>query len=320
AVNQADRYKGTLEDETRLFYVAVTRAQKYLALTFSPGPNQLYRRRSAFFDHCAAQTWVATRPSLKAPPDKIEPRALHETRQVTISFSELKYLFECPYSFKLRFLYGFNPPIHEALGFGKGLHDALAEVHKKAIAGELLDQSDAEELVDRHLHVPFAYPELRQTLRTSAITAIKRYFAVHGDEIARTEHSEKQIQVHVAPGVTVDGRIDLIRRLDTDELSIVDFKSTERSQAEDVTRDQLHVYAVGYQELTGEDADLIEVLNLDEAGKNTREEVEDNLLRNVRNRIHDAGASIRDNDLPRLPLWGDSCERCDLAALCRDRP
>lgn len=40
--------------------------------------------------------------------------------RVTISFSELKYLFECPYSFKLRFLYGFNPPIHEALGYGKG--------------------------------------------------------------------------------------------------------------------------------------------------------------------------------------------------------
>ena len=56
------------------------------------------------------------------------------------------------------------------------------------------------------------------------------------------------------------------RRLDTDELSIVDFKSTDRAQAEDVTRGQLHVYAVGYEELTGEDADLIEVLNLDEAG------------------------------------------------------
>ncbi len=40
--------------------------------------------------------------------------------------------FECPYQFKLRFLYGFNPPLHEALGYGKSLHDALAEVHKRA--------------------------------------------------------------------------------------------------------------------------------------------------------------------------------------------
>jgi DNA helicase II / ATP-dependent DNA helicase PcrA len=239
---------------------------------------------------------------------------------VTISFSELKYLFDCPYSFKLRFLYGFNPPIHEALGFGKGLHDALAEVNKKAIGGELLDVSSAAELLARHLYTPFAYPELRATLHKSAIAAVERYFASHGAEILRTVHSEKQVQVHVAPGITVDGRIDLIRRLDTDELAIVDFKSSDRAQEEDVTRDQLHVYAVGYEELTGEDADLLEVLNLDEEGKSTREEVEPSLLAAVRQLIGDAGDALRSNNLPRLVSWGSTCDRCDLASLCRDKP
>ncbi len=320
SIDDADRYRGTVEDETRLFYVAVTRTQKYLAVTFSPGPNQLFRNRSPFFDHCADQTWVSTKPSTRPLPSRTEPRARHDTPQVTFSFSELKYLFECPYSFKLRFLYGFNPPLHEALGYGKGLHDALAEVHKKAVAGELLDESDAAELVARHLHTPFAYPELRSTLERSAVAAIRRYFATHGEDIPRTLHSEKQIQVHVAPGITVDGRIDLIRKLDTDELAIVDFKSTDRAQDEEVTRDQLHVYAVGYEELTGEDADLIEVLNLDEEGKSTREEVEESLLTNVRNRIREAGDALRTNNLPRLASWCSHCDRCDLAALCRDRP
>src|SRR5260370_24724388 len=63
AISDPDRYKGTLDDETRLFYVAVTRAQKYLFVSFSPGPNQLYRRRSAFFDHCAEQQSFSTRDS-----------------------------------------------------------------------------------------------------------------------------------------------------------------------------------------------------------------------------------------------------------------
>ncbi|MER3460912.1 MAG: mandelate racemase [candidate division GAL15 bacterium] len=43
-----------------------------------------------------------------------------------------------PLQFKLRILYGFNAPIHEALGYGKSLHDALAEVHARmdsALAG-----------------------------------------------------------------------------------------------------------------------------------------------------------------------------------------
>jgi DNA helicase-2/ATP-dependent DNA helicase PcrA len=320
AIASPDRYRGTMEDETRLFYVAVTRAQKYLFASYSPVPgNRLYGRRSAFFDHCARQAWFLTRDP-GAPASSLEPHAKREVANVTLSFSELKYLFECPYQFKLRFLYGFNPPLHEALGYGKGLHDALAEAHKRALDCDLLPATAAEDLVDRHLHAPYAYPELKSALRTAAIKAVGRYLSDHAADLERTVHSEKQIQVHVAPGVTVDGRIDLVRRLDTDELAIVDFKSTARAQDEDVTRDQLHVYAVGYQELTGERADLIEVLNLDEDGKTIREKVEDPLLAAVRGRIKDAGTSLRNNDLPRLPVWSEQCGKCDLAELCREIP
>lgn len=125
--------------------------------------------------------------------------------------------------------------------------------------------------------------------------------------------------MHVAPGITVDGRIDLVKRLATDEVSIVDFKSTGRAQAEDVTRDQLHVYALGYAELTGDGADLVEVLNLDEDGKNTREVIQDPLLADVRARIAGAGDALRRNDLPRLPVQSSQCKRCDLVGICRPR-
>jgi DNA helicase-2/ATP-dependent DNA helicase PcrA len=321
ALEDPERYRGTVEDETRLLYVAVTRAQKHLYATFAPvASNQQQRKRSSFFDHIAAQQWVST---VAAPikHDRLSPQPVQETPQVTLSFSELKYLFECPYQFKLRFLYGFNAPIHEALGYGKGLHDALSEIHKRALEGDVVTKASATTLIDRHLNAPFAYPALHEQLRNAGIKAIERYFDTHGEEIANTEFSEKQIQVHLAPGITVDGRIDLIRRLDTGEVAIVDFKSSERAQAEDVTRDQLHVYAVGYQELTGNSADLIEVLNLDEKGKTTREPVNDPLLTAVRDKVRDAGNALRSNELPRLQTWNDhACGACDLVGLCRKRP
>jgi DNA helicase-2/ATP-dependent DNA helicase PcrA len=104
-------------------------------------------------------------------------------------------------------------------------------------------------------------------------------------------------------------------------VAIVDFKSSERAQAEDVTRDQLHVYAVGYQELTGKSADLIEVLNLDEKGKTTREPVNDPLMTAVRDKIRNAGEALRTDNLPRLPTWDKhACGSCDLVGLCRKRP
>jgi DNA helicase-2/ATP-dependent DNA helicase PcrA len=154
----------------------------------------------------------------------------------------------------------------------------------------------------------------------AAVDAISRYLQDNRSALQRTLYSEKQIQVHVSPGVSVAGRIDLIRRPDTDETSIVDFKSSERAQPEDVSRDQLHVYALAYEELTGASADLVEVLNLDPGQKITREIIDPSLLEGVRIRINEAGATLRDNDLPRHSSWDRSCERCDLVGLCRSRP
>jgi DNA helicase-2/ATP-dependent DNA helicase PcrA len=202
----------------------------------------------------------------------------------------------------------------------KSIHDALAEVHKRAIDGEVISRSEVDELIDRHLHIPFAYPELATQLRQAATEAVDRYLVDNQKQLANALYSEQQVQVRVAPGVTVDGRIDLIRRLDTGETSIVDFKSTERAQAEDVTRDQLHVYALGYHELTGDRADLIEVRNLDERSASTREVVDEELLDDTRGKIEAAGDSLREDNLPRHEHWCRACDRCDLAGLCRDRP
>jgi DNA helicase-2/ATP-dependent DNA helicase PcrA len=41
-----------------------------------------------------------------------------------------------------------------------------------------------------------------------------------------------------------------------DEMRIVDLKSTDRAQPEKVTETQLHIYALGYQELTGRNATM----------------------------------------------------------------
>jgi DNA helicase-2/ATP-dependent DNA helicase PcrA len=317
-VPDADRYRGTEADEIRLFYVAITRAQKYLALSYSPGNSQMYRTRSSFFDFATRNPYMLT-AELPSRADHLVARARHEIPEVNLSFSDLKYFFECPYQFKLRFLYGFNPPIHEALGYGKSVHDVMAEIHKRAITGDIVSDFEAEELVDRHLNAPFAYPQLREQLRQAAIRAVTRYLDENRARLPQTLYSEQEVQVHVAPGITVDGRIDLIRRLDTNETSIVDFKSTDRAQADEVTRDQLHVYVVGYEELSGERADLVEVLNLDKASDSKREVVNEELLSGIRAKIRAAGDDLRANRLPRLATWCSTCDRCDLAGLCRDR-
>ena len=46
---------------------------------------------------------------------------------------------------------------------------------KRAITGDIVSDFEAEELVDRHLNTPFAYPQLRAQLRQAAIKAVIQY-------------------------------------------------------------------------------------------------------------------------------------------------
>jgi DNA helicase-2/ATP-dependent DNA helicase PcrA len=243
---------------------------------------------------------------------KPEPRA--GVANVVFSFSDLKYFFECPYQFKLRVLYGFNAPIHEALGYGKSLHDALAEVHARAIGGDIPEPAEASDLTQRHLHTPFAYPALRQQLEGAAQRVIADYLKRNSSLFDKIEFSEKQIEINFGNGVSVIGRIDLVRRLDTNETTIVDLKSSDRAQAEDVTETQLHVYALGYQERTGRRPDYVEVYELD-AGKRKPRSVDDDFIDDVRSRTTRAAATLRSGKLTATP-GAKKCSTCDYRGMC----
>ncbi len=169
-------------------------------------------------------------------------------RKVTLSFSRAEVPLRVPVPVQAAVPLRLQRPLHEALGYGKGLHDALAEVHKRAIDGDILRRAPAR----RSWSTATCTRRTRtrncaDSCERAAVEAIERYFATTV-RISRTRSTPKsRSRFTSAPGITVDGRIDLIRRLDTDEVAIVDFKSTDRAQAEDVTRDQLHVYALGYR-------------------------------------------------------------------------
>jgi DNA helicase-2/ATP-dependent DNA helicase PcrA len=309
------RFEGTIEDERRLFYVAMTRSQKFLHMTWAPIPgNQQAQRASQFWDDVLGSKWVKRRVPDYAARKRLPSAPRAGVANVVFSFSDLKYFFECPYQFKLRILYGFNAPIHEALGYGKSLHDALAEVHARAIRGDIAADNEVPRLVETHLHVPYAYPALRQQLESAAERVLRNYLQDNRELFKKIEFSEKTIEISLGDGITVTGRIDLVRRLDIDETTIVDLKSSDRAQPEDVTESQLHVYALGYQELTGRRADYVEVYELDERKRKPRS-VDDEFIADVKKQVRGAAEALRRGALPALPSTR-KCTACDYRGMC----
>lgn len=315
AFANAARYKGGIEDERRLFYVAATRAQKFLHLSWAPHDgNRNAQAPSDFFNEVLASKYVKRRRQDYGDRKRLDPIPKASVANVTLSFSDVKYFFECPYQFKLRILYGFNAPLDEALGFGKSLHDALAEVHARALRGETIDSTEARALVDRHLRAPYAYPALREKLQQAAEKVIEGYIRKNAADFKNLEFSEKTIEIALGDGVSVAGRIDLVRRVDTGEVTIVDLKSNDRAQAESVTETQLHIYALGYQELTGRPADYVEIYELDDQ-RQKRRSVDEDFIADVKRDVRGAAAALRRNDMPQKPAK-KTCGQCDYCKLC----
>jgi DNA helicase-2/ATP-dependent DNA helicase PcrA len=315
-VKGQQRYEGTIEDERRLFYVAMTRSQKYLHVTWAPiaGKNNRYARASEFWDSILVSKHVKRRKPDYSARKRLPPTPRAGVANVVFSFSDLKYFFECPYQFKLRILYGFNAPIHEALGYGKSLHDALAEVHARCIHGERIDTGEVPRLIETHLHTPYAYRALRETLEAAAEKVLRNYIDANRALFDKIEFSEKQIEINLGGGVSVNGRIDLIRRIDTGETTIVDLKSSDRAQPEQVTETQLHIYALGYQELTGRRADFVEIYELDEGRRKPRS-VDDEFLADVKTDVLRAAGALRTSTLPADPT-AQKCAGCDYCGMC----
>ena len=143
---------------------------------------------------------------------------------------------------------------------------------------------------------------------------VQGYLRDNRQDLSNVEFAEKVIEINLMDGVTVAGRIDLVRRLDSGETTIIDLKSTNRAQRESVTEQQLHIYALGYEELTGRRADFVEIYNLDD-GRRIPRTVDQEFIDEVKHEISGAAAALRANTLPHTPSRA-KCRACDYVRMC----
>lgn len=324
-VRGAERYDGSLADERRLYYVALTRAQKYLWCSWSPSASKRYlRSASSFFKEFAAHDAVLTvEPTL--PPcggdEKIEATPREDAYSLTVTITQLKYFHLCPHQFRLKYVFGFASPIKEEIGLGKSIHDATAELHQRTVNGQSVPLGDVDALMERHLHLPFAHlpfagTKTRQRLSLEAHRSLHNYVERFGHAIRQVVMVEKPIEIS-AGGITIAGRIDVVKRLDTGETSIVEQKTSEEAQALEVTRIQLGLQSLGFQSLTGEANDLIEVQQMNANGSHHRELVDAGMLAVAERQASAAGGAIRTGRLPRLKVVYGTCKDCDPKGVCR---
>lgn len=317
--NQA-RYVGNIEDERRLFYVALTRAQKYLFVSRAPDANnQLYRKPSEFVqDLIASPAIVSNIPDFSRLP-RVAPQPKDEVISLTLNFSVLKDFFECPYRFKLVSMYGFCYPLDQRMGMGRSLHNSLMEIHKRSKLGDVLTGDRAQEIAQDQSNFPYIGSSVMLMQMKDIIKdKVLEYFDKNRASLHQVEYVEQEIQLNLDDSILVTGKIDLIKKNIYEnkyETTIIEFKSKHDVQNQKTTEQQLNLYAVGHLELTGEKADYIQIYDLDENQESIRKFLQPGHIDETKASIAKAASVIRLQQFYRVDD-ASTCKGCFQYRLC----
>ena len=312
--------------ERKMFYVAVTRAKKYLFLSYSvsydpgDGLDRETEESSEFLDEICRSDYVKEFDETVDYTTDCLPLIEGEVIPITLNFSLLSNYFDCPYRFKLSNFYGFVQPYTTAQGYGKMLHEIMMHIHREWIEGNTLTHEQIDKIAEDALYLPFASETQIRTSLEGAKSCAQAYVAQNAADADKMIAAELDINIEMGDGISVNGRIDLVRKIEEDgkeSVAIVDLKSAGKDAEQCLNAEQLKIYALGYAQMVGKSADYLMIYNLDEpdGSKNAKEEIRQDAIDQVQVKIKSAAEHIRNSDLPRCV--GAMCEKCYVKGLCR---
>jgi DNA helicase-2/ATP-dependent DNA helicase PcrA len=242
----AERYEGSIEDEKRLFYVAVTRARDVLCMSHFRhiNTNQKPSKFIQVLQHYASK--INEKEDI--PSAQIKTTSGSEEIQ-TFSPSEIITYLRCPYLYCLREVWGYKPKLDDALGYGKSLHYCLRCASERIKQGEDAEQV-IHELMEEKFHLPYARPKPLQNLKKSAGEVLTGFVKRHIEDMRRIEEVEARLEFPLEKA-TITGRVDVIIKGPEGQptIEVRDYKTSDAVTTFEELSLQLQIYALGLKRL-----------------------------------------------------------------------
>ncbi len=324
-ITNYDGYATTNESERKLFYVAVTRSKKYLFFTYGNWYDTGAKAESPFLGEVrdvVGHSYLKEYVDCSSYSAEHLPEMKEEPNPIVLNFSLLSNYYDCPYRFKLSTFYGFVQPYTSMQGYGKMLHEIMMHIHDAWLEGRKLTAKEIDRITEDALYLPFASSAQLQKTLEGAKKCARAYVTQNKADADKLVASEMEINLAFGEGVSVNGRIDLVKKIEEDgkdKIAIVDLKSAGKDAEQCLNAQQLKIYALGYRAMTGTVPDYLMIYNLDapDGSKNAQEEVREDVLRQVEITVLDAARNIRDSNLPKCV--GENCEKCFVKELCKKK-
>ena len=331
--NAIDRgaYGNRIEDEARLFYTAITRAERLLYLTGSEiHPGLKTKKKQSVFTADLKHSDMSYDTSLDILADKIEPVPRFDDNELPTDFSSVKSYLTCPFMYKLRNIYGYNAAVPELFGFGQTTHTILERLHQK-YKNRIPTEKEIFDMVEdtfmlKHVfpsNDPINRPGSYERAKKLVHEIMKKYVDTYSDDFCRIRQDEARFELLVDEAL-ITGSIDLLLKEDEakniNAAEVIDFKSMEvpdRLEEFDWREMSLQVqlYSRAAKEVIGENAETGYVHTL-KNNKRIEVPVDEAAVKNAIGAIEWAVKGILKEDFP-MRACLSNCQNCDYRALCR---
>ena len=331
--NAIDRgaYGNRAEDEARLFYTAITRAERLLYLTGSEiHPGLKTKKKHSVFTADLKHSDMRYDTSLDILADKIEPVPRFDDNELPTDFSSVKSYLTCPFMYKLQNIYGYNAAVPELFGFGQTTHTILERLHQK-YKDRIPTEKEIFDIVEdtfmlKHVfpsNDPINRPGSYERAKNLVHEIMKKYVDTYSDDFCRIRQDEARFELLVDEAL-ITGSIDLLLKEDKTKninaAEVIDFKSMEVPDGleEFDWREmslQVQLYSRAAKEVIGENAETGYVHTL-KNNKRVEVLVDETAVKNAIGAIEWAVKGILQEDFP-MRACSSNCKNCDYRALCR---
>jgi DNA helicase-2/ATP-dependent DNA helicase PcrA len=338
------------QEERRLFYVALTRAQRSLALTTIIDKR---KKRSEFFNLVLEDPEIQRRDIQQLSPrviitdaaesvgiaaaDPTTPllfsRAPHATRAYSevalwaksfhppqpepllLSASAIDSYKTCPMKYLFSYVWSLRGEPRGEMTFGNVIHRSIREIVVEVNKHRKLSAQDLDAIYERNW-TPAGFlddyheEEYKNAGREQLQAFCESYCAAPPNVLMQ----EKTFELALDDNVIVRGRIDQINKIAGKSVEVIDYKTGHAKTAKDAENSlQLSIYALAVEEVLDLIPERLVFYNLttNHAEVTTRDSKD---LDEVRAVVKETADSIRACDFAAKP--GFVCRSCDFQSIC----
>lgn len=314
-----------IQEERRLFYVAMTRAKKQLFITYSdqyegakkwkvsPFVTEVLQSESAkVIDH--EETVDAIKKLKEFKTYKPSIFKLPPFKKKSLSYSQFDTFDTCPLKYSYRYMLGVPMPQSHAANFGSSVHETLNEFYKLLKHNGDLGFDVLEKLYEEKW-IPYGYEsvEHEELRKKQGLEMLKTFYEKNCDPWIIPAFLERNFSIKV-DDFAVTGRIDRIDRLNDGTFEVVDYKTGKAKDVSYLKKDlQLSVYALACRDVLRIPVSKLSLYYLEDNEKQSTTR-SDSQVERAKNEIR---SFILDMQMSKFdPTPGFHCQFCDYRIIC----